>query len=215
MKKIATILLLMITLGMVFSGAVSAQDPTTVDVAVTDDNGAPVDVACNGSDVTLAINVSTEVDLDSPYVNITVDPDTGLNIDADNAVMFFNGIKFTNDPLNPFFYWSDTSQSWIWWIGWLDDMDQNDFAQLFVPATVTDTGLITVNGDLGVWDPQMGEYVIIDPDHSYTFLSVPCHHCHGHPCGETVPMQATGSPLAVAALGLLSIIGGAVYGKLR
>lgn len=216
MRKLTTIFLLMITFSMVFAGAVSAQEPTTVDVAVTDANGNPVDVACNGSDVTLEVNASTEEDLDVPFVNITVDPDTGLNFDADNAVMYFNGVEYANGPNNDFFYWSDYWQSWVWWIGWAceDLMEPNDFAQLYVPATVTDTGLITVNGDLGIWSEQMDDYVIVNSD-SYTFLSVVCTGYHGEPSGETVPMQDTGSPLAMAALGLLSIIGGAAYGKFR
>jgi len=83
---------------------------------------------------------------------------------------------------------------------------------VYVPAMVTDVGPITV--DAGLWTlegPFPEGLVLLDTD-SYTFLSVPCPPPVS---GATVPMQATGSPLAVAALGLLSIIGGAVYGKIR
>ncbi|MCE5214944.1 MAG: hypothetical protein LLF83_09535 [Methanobacterium sp.] len=213
MRKLATIFLLMITFSMVFAGAVFAQEPATVDVAVVDENGNPVDITCNGTDVAVVINASSEVNLYNPFVNVTVDPDTGLEFTPEDAVMFFNGVPYTNENLD-FFYWSDSWQSWVWWIGWVDDMDANDFAQLIVPAKVTAIGPITVNGDFFYESIEMQDYVMIDSD-SYTIFSVPCNHCHGHPCGATVPMQATGSPLAVAALGLLSIIGGAVYGKLR
>ncbi len=49
------------------------------------------------------------------------------------------------------------------------------------------------------------------------------HTTNQHPLNQasypvntsTVPMPATGSPLAIAAIGLLSIIGGTIYGKLR
>lgn len=200
----------MITFGMVFAGAVSAQEPTTVDVAVVDENGDPVDVTCLGSDVVVVIDATTEVDLLDPFVNVTVDPETGLELDPEEAIMLFNGVEYTNENLD-FFYWSDSWQSWVWWIGWVDDMDPNDVASFIVPAKVTALEPITVNGDLCMADPQLEQYVVINTD-SYTFLSVPCRPpCHG----ATVPMQATGSPLAVAALGLLTIIGGAVYGKLK
>jgi hypothetical protein len=217
MRKLTTMFVLIISFSMVFAGAVSAQEPATVDVAVTDENGVPVDIVCNGTNVTLAINVSAnDMYMWNPDVEILVNPDTGLVFDANNAVMYFNGVEYTNDPNDPFFYWSDTLQAWEWWIGWEDSMYTGDEAQLFVPALVTDTGAITVTGDLyNQFDSE--EWTLVDSD-SDNFLSVPCrgcHHCHGGPCGETVPMQATGSPLAVAALGLLSIIGGAVYGKLR
>ncbi len=212
MRKLATVFLLMITFGMVFAGAVSAQEPTTVDVIVVDENGDPVDVTCQGTDVAVIIDVSTEVTLYDPFVNVTVDPETGLEFDPEEAIMFFNGVEYTNENLD-FFYWGESWQSWIWWIGWVDNMDPNDVASFIVPAKVTALGPITVNGDLCAADPQLQEYVVINNDY-YTFLSVPCRP--PHPVnGATVPMQNTGSPLAVAALGLLGIIGGAVYGKLK
>jgi len=39
------------------------------------------------------------------------------------------------------------------------------------------------------------------------------HNPHNN--GKTLSMQNTGVPVALAALGLLSIIGGRLYGKLR
>jgi hypothetical protein len=91
-------------------------------------------------------------------------------------------------------------------------MDGNDNARLIVPALVTDIGIITVDADFFEGYPiQQQEPILLDSD-SYSFLSVPCPTPVS---GATVPMQATGSPLAIAALGLLSIIGGAVYGKLQ
>jgi hypothetical protein len=203
---------ILVSFGLLFAGAVSAQEPATVEVVVTDETGEPVDVTCVGDEVVLEANATSETILPDPAVIITVDPETGLEFDADNVVMLFNGIPYVNDPNDPFFYPSEMFPgSWVWWVGWVDDMDPNDFAQLFVPALVTDIGEITVTGDLYIWPEQMEDPILLDSD-SYTFLSVPCPTPVS---GATVPMQATGSPLALAALGLLSIIGGAVYGKLR
>ena len=210
MRKLATLFVLMITFSMVFAGAVSAQD---VETEVLDENGDPVDIACPGEEVVVTADVATDTYLWNPDVEITVDPETGLEFVPEEAVMIFNGVIYENDPNDPFFYWSDTYQAWEWWIGWVDSMDDNDYAQLFIPAIVTDIGPITVDASLWDQDPQTEEWFFLEED-SYTFLSVPCPP----PCpvnGATVSMQATGSPLAVAALGLLSIIGGAVYGKIR
>lgn len=214
MRKQAAFIVILLTFGLLFAGAVSAQEPATVDVAVTDDTGTPVDVVCKGDNVTLEVNASANDEyVTSPDVEIIVSPDTGLVFDADNAVMFFNGIAYLNDPEDPFFYWSDTYQAWEWWIGWVDDMYPDDEAQLFVPAKVTDTGKITVVGDFYTYDYQTEDWVLMTYG-QYSFYSVPCHHCH--PChGATVPMQATGTPIALAALGLLGIIGGTLYGRLR
>jgi len=218
MRKQATLFLLMITFSMIFAGAVSAQDVETV---VLDGNDDPVEIACPGENVTVAVDVNNtgELDIIDPYVAIYVDPKTGLDIDPSTAIMtyyFDDGTSETypNDPLDPFFEWCDIHQTWEWWIGWaVEDnaMWPDEAATLNVKGTVTDIGPITVTADLIGWDEYTEQDEILDSD-SYTFLSVPCPHpCHG----ATVPMQATGSPLALAALGLLSIIGGAVYGKLQ
>lgn len=213
MRKLATILVLMITFSMVFAGAVSAQDVETV---VLDENGDPVDIACPGEEVTVAADVTTETDLWGPIVEITVDPETGLEIDPTTAVMIYNGVTYTNED-GDWFYWDDYLQSWNWLVAWYQPgytTIPGDEAELFVSALVTDLGPINVDAVLLGIDNETMERIPLDED-NYEFLSVPCRHCHGHGHGETVPMQATGSPLAVAALGLFSIIGGALYGKLR
>jgi hypothetical protein len=208
----------MITLSMVFAGAASAQDVETV---VLDENGDPVEVACPGEEVTIVVAAENDGDVDllEPYVPVYVDPETGLEIDPTTAIMTYfwedgTNDTYDNDPLNPFFYWCDIHATWEWDVVWPvpdDSMWVGESALLTVGALVTDIGPITVTADLEIWPEQSEDPIILDSD-SYTFLSVPCPTPVS---GETVPMKSTGSPLAIAALGLLSIIGGAVYGKLR
>lgn len=208
MRKQAAFLIVMLTFGLVFAGAVSAQD---VEVAVTDESGAPVDVACNGTNVTVEVNASAEdTAITEPWVAITVDPDTGLDVMVDEAVMWFNGAMYANDdPIwGGFFFWYEDGQVWAWDIGWIEDMIPGDEAKLHVPGVVTDLGPITVNADFMEFYPVDGQTPVLLDSDSYTFLSVCCH-------GPCVPMQETGAPLALAAMGLLSIIGGAVYGRIR
>jgi hypothetical protein len=214
MRKLATMFVLMITFSMVFAGAVSAQEPATVDVTVLDENGNPVDVTCPGDVVVTLVNATAnDEDIPDPYVDIAVDPENGIDFDPASAIMYYCGDKYTNDPNDPFFYWNEDLSTWEWWIGWAvddNDMYPGEDAQLFVGGIVKAVGPITVTGDFYAWPEESEDPILLDSD-SYTFLSVPCHHCQG----ATVPMQNTGAPLAALALGMLSIIGGAVYGKLR
>lgn len=219
MRKIITMFVLVIAFSMVFAGAVSAQDVETV---VLDENGDPVDVANPGDEVIVAVATENTGDenISDPTVEVSVDPDSGLVLDPSGAVMTWTYTDgdtdtYTNDPNDPFFYWNDVSGTWEWWVGWaVSDnlMYPNESATLVVPAIVTDLGEITVNADFLGYDVQTEDYVLLDSD-SYTFLSVlpspePVN-------AETVPMQDTGAPLAALTLGMLSIVGGAVYGKLR
>lgn len=218
MRKIATIFLLIVAFGMVFSGVVSAQEVTTT---VIDENGNPATTVCNGDTVIIDVvaNNTGDTNLNWPFVNVTVLKNSSLAVDPATAVMtwFYNdgtSDTYINNASNPFFYWSDAWGSWIWYIGWaVDDnaMYPGEYATLDVAALVKETGAITVNSEL-FNQPPGPRQISLDSD-SYTFLSVPCRHCH--PYGETVPMQNTGAPIAAAIMGLVGIIGGTVYGKLR
>lgn len=206
MRKL-TIIILLISLSLVFAGSVAAAPE--VDVAVVDENGSPVNVTSPGNEVNVTANATTDEYLYDPAVMITLDPETSLEFNEAEAVMIFDGETFTNDPEAPFFFWSEYYQSWIWWIGWVwGDQYPGEVAQLIVPATVNATGEITVNADYFIWDEESNLPILIASD-SYSFLSVQGAN------GETVPMQDTGVPVGLAALGLLSIFGGALYGKLR
>jgi hypothetical protein len=216
MRKLATMFLLIVTLGMVFAGAASAQEVTTT---VLDENGNPVDVTCPGDVVVVDVvaNNTGDTNIDDPWVNLTVLKNSSLAVDPTTAVMTIDWgdgttDTYTNDVYDFFFWWED-GQTWVWDIGAIEDLAgylaPGESAQLDVAALVKETGAITVTSEFYTYYPE-DEPILLDTD-SYTFLSVPCHHCHG----ATVPMQNTGAPLAALALGMLSIIGGAVYGKLR
>lgn len=211
MRKLATLSLLLLSFSLVFVGAVAAAPE--VDVEVDDENGNPVTETSPGDEVNVTTNATTDEYLNDPAVLITVDPESGLTFENDKAVMNFDGDVYQNDPNDPFFYWSDDYQAWIWWIGWLyGDQLAGEEASLSVPAKVSDVGKITVNADYMKWDEQLDEPVLVATD-SFTFLSVEAEPVSVS--GQTVPMQDTGVPVAAAALGLISIIGGAVYGKFR
>lgn len=209
MRNLATVSLFILSFCLIFAGAVTAAPD--VNVSVNDENGNPVTVTNPGDEVNVTANATTDVDLNDPAVLITVDPDSGLTFKEDKAVMNFDGDLYLNDPEDPFFYWSDEYQAWVWWIGWVyGDQLAGELVQLSVPAVVSDVGEITVNADYMKWDEQLDLPVLVATD-SFTFLSV----AEPVTSAQTVPMQNTGTPIAAAALGLFSIVGGMVYGKLR
>ncbi|MEW6011114.1 MAG: hypothetical protein CIT03_10260 [Methanobacterium sp.] len=215
MRKPAAIFLMAILLTLSLAGAVSAQE---VDVFVEDmETGELVDEACVGSEVLVnvwAFNDGNET-LEDPAVLVYVEPEMALLLNPDEAVADFNGNVFINDPFDPFFYWDDDFNSWVFWIGWYDEyMYPDDYAALFIPATVAQTGEITIWTEFFHW-PEESEFPIFLSEAGYTFYGVECPPEPPEPSAATVPMKKTGTPLAVAALGILSLIGGVAYSKLR
>ncbi len=211
MRKPAAIFLMAILLSLSLAGAVSAQEVT---VEVFDENGDLVDQAPIGSEVEVVVTAENEEDiiLEDPAVLVYVDPEMALLFNPDEAVADFNGDIFLNDPEDPFFYWDDFEESWVFWIGWYDYyMYPGEYAMLWVPAIVTQTGEITVYADFYEWPEELEFPILLDSD-SYTFYGI---ESPIEPSAATVPMQKTGTPLAVAALGILSLIGGVAYSKLR
>lgn len=214
MGKIVTMFLIMVSLGLVFAGSVSAEP--SVETVVIDENDVLVTVANPGDEVSVGVYVNADdTGLIQPYVNLVIDPETGLEIDVENARMITDGTNwiYNNDPLwGGFFFWYEPDQAFVWDIHMITgDMDPFEEAALEVPAMVTGTGEITVEADL--FEHQQAGDVWVD-EGSYTFLSVSPGPQPGPVNGATVPMQATGAPLAVAALGLLTLICGAFYSKL-
>ncbi len=214
MRKPAAIFLMAILLSLSLAGAVSAQEVT---VEVFDENGDLVDQAPIGSEVEVVVTAENEEDiiLEDPAVLVYVDPEMALLFNPDEAVADFNGDIFLNDPEDPFFYWDDFEESWVFWIGWYDEyMYPDDYAALFIPATVAQTGEITIWTEFFHW-PEESEFPIFLSEAGYTFYGVECPPEPPEPSAATVPMKKTGTPLAVAALGILSLIGGVAYSKLR
>ena len=216
----------MVTFGMLFAGAVSAQGPATVDVAVINESGDNVTVAHPGDEVAADVVASANDEaVPVPFVQITVDPKTGLQFEPGKAMMRLNGgpvitNDMTNYPNNAFFFFDAVSQSWIWDVSYgmnlispgKINMAPEDVVELIAPGIVGATGDITVDAELfGV--PEDDPVSIAEDN--YTFLSVAPEPKPSSANAATVPMQDTGAPLALAALGLLGIIGGAVYSKLK
>lgn len=203
MRKPITILLLFIlSLGLSLAGAVSAQDPD-VEVAIVEEpreeGGTPVDVVCDGDQITLEVNASAnDAYIENPQIWIYINPVGSLEFDS-----------------GEYFIWFNEMQAWIWWIGGMGDMNPGDDAILRVIGNVSGTGPITVTAEFYSYPELAIDRIFLDSD-SYRFLSVPCRPpCPHPPCSGTIPMQATGTPLALAALALLGIIGGAVYGRIK
>jgi hypothetical protein len=216
MRKIATMFLLLVSIGLLFGGAVSAAEGT-VDVTVVDNTGTDVTTATTGQEVNVDVVATATTAVEYPGVMINIDPATGIEFEVPKATMSTNGgapIVNGNDPKTQFFYWSDTWGAYVWAIGDVTgDMAAGDVQELVAPAIVTATGPITVNAGFYEWPQADPEPTLMTSD-SYTFTAVAAA---GGPkvCGKHVPMQETGTPVALAALGLLSIMGGVLYSRLR
>jgi hypothetical protein len=211
-RKLATLFLLIVSFGLLLAGAVSAED-ASVDVTVIDQNGDPVIVANPGDEVGVVVEASANDETVSlPAVFMEVDPLTGLQFELDEAMMWDGTQWILNDPNDPTKYFFYASQAhpgdWEWNIRLITgDMQPGDELELLVPAIVSETGDISVDANL--WG---GPYLFASD--SYTFLSVEPSDNTASANAATVPMQSTGAPVAVAMLGILSIIGGTIYSRL-
>lgn len=225
MRKLASIFVILISFSLVFAGAVSAQEDDSspsVDVVVTDENGDPVDVASPGDNVTVGVTAKSGLNTANPAVVLYINPKTSLEFDQKNVVMFFGGKEYKNDPLDPYFSFegfdSNNQAVYVWDIGSvIGDFHPGQQAQLLAPAIVKETGMITVTTDFFERSTEIQDPRLLDSD-NYTFQSVENEATNNGKVtvnSETVPMQNTGVPLALAVLSLLSIIGGTIYSKIR
>ena len=220
-KQKLAIFLLVVSMGLIFSGAATAQE---VDVNVTDDNDNLVTEATTGDEVN--VNVAAEntgdEEIDDPYVIISADPETNLEYKSDQATMEFDGNSYTNDPNDPFFYYVD-GYGWIWWIGWAtpgNDLDPDESATFSVPAIVKAAGTILVTADF-YNEEEVGADTLLDSD-SFAFqASDPATETElaaGEPTSvnaETVGMQETGTPLTGILMGILLIAGGTILPRIK
>lgn len=237
MQRVLTLLILIISSSLVFCTAASAQVQSTVDVTVLDQEGVPVDVTHPDSEVEIQVNANSHLtSIQQPFIKLTVNPEDGLILEPENAIMYFYHDNqeygpYTNNPNDPFLFWSDEYQCWIWYIGWYGGaMYMNNYAKLITPAKVTELGIITVATDFygWPWEGYLEDPPILQATNRYTFPSVlsnpdkPEHPTNHHqpsitpgtytPAG-TVPMQNTGTPLTIAILGLISISSAIIFSK--
>lgn len=221
MKKPATLIFLIISVGFLFAGAVTAEN-ATVDLSVTNDMGYPITIAQNGQEVVInTVIVANEGTISNPYVAFNIDPDNGLQLETEQAIMWddaqqkWTSVNISNDnTIHP--------GSWIWQIETStgNDLKTGDIIELLLPAIVKTSGDITVNADLysGIGDPND----IIVNSESYPFMvALGSTESNSTPSDSstintnTIPMQNTGAPLTVAILGILSIVGGTIYSRLK
>ncbi len=218
MRKAISILMVMAILSVVFAGAVGAQN---VEVVVIDEYGELVETACVGEEVEVSVVAENdgETAIGNALVTLTEDPEGALDYSPEDAIAFFNEEGFDNDVNNQFFFFDLDLGAWVFWIGWNGPMNTGDIVALFAPAIVTTTGDITVDAVLWDWagypeDPDDAGPMLLDAD-SYTFTGIICPIDIDDVEAITVPMEVTGTPLAGLILGLLTILGGAIYGKFR
>lgn len=213
MRKGAAIFLAVV-LCLIFAGAVSAQEAPEVDVAVVYENGTNVTVAEVGEEVAVDVKASAnDATINQAWVKITIDPSSGFEFEPEKAMMW-DGTQWVSnaDPIKgDFFFWYSTGQYWAWDISWvMGPLQPGETSELIAPGLVNKTGPITVYGDLyGGYPIEQTEPYFYDSD-NYTFYGVAAASQNG-----TVPMQETGSPVGMALLGILSILGGAAYSKFR
>ncbi len=218
MRKAISILMAMAILSVVFAGAVAAQN---VNVVVLDEYDELVETACVGEKV--GVLVETENDgedrIGNALVTLSDDPEGALEYSPEDAIALFNEEVFENDVDDPFFFFDLDLAAWVFWIGWNGPMNPGDFAGIYAPAIVTTTGDITVDAILWDWagypdNPDPEGPIFLDAD-SYTFTGIICPIDIVDIEAVTVPMEVTGTPLAGLILGILTILGGAIYGKFR
>ncbi len=208
---------------MLFAGTVTAAPIVNVtvleDFDIQTNTGTPVTLTNPSDDVMIDVNISGN-DESTVYAEATiwVDPENGLKLEPEKAMMWDGTQYISNDPSDPFLYNKNNYLFWdiakIW--GW--SFTSKNQTQLLLPATVTATGKINVTC-------LFGNYLSLRGNDNYTFYSINTEPDteNGVTTKEgvlinaitTIPMQTTGVPIAVAMLGLLGVIGGTVYNNLK
>lgn len=218
MKKVlkpATIFLLVVSIALLFGGTASAA--LSVNVNIVHD-GTPIKVTHPGAHDALNVVASTNNEtVHGPQALITTKPDNGFVYDISKATMSVNGKKaiLNSDPVHGnFFMWSDQDESWFWDISKLtgEIMGPNNTVRLLVPVAVNKTGKI--NTDVIFEGNILHDDTNPAPaEDSYTVLSANSDNNSTNTDDNTVPMQETGVPVVLAALGLVSIVGGTIYSR--
>lgn len=213
--KPATVFLLVVSIALLFGGTASAALSVSVNVV---HDGVPIKVTHPGAHDALNVVASTNNEtVIGPQALITTKPSDGFVYDISKATMSVNGKKAisNSDPVHGnFFMWSDQDGSWFWDISknTASSLGPNNIIKLFVPVEVAKTGEITTDvifeGDILHDDTNPAP-----AEDSYTVISTKSDNNGTNPDDDTVPMQETGVPIVLAALGLVSIVGGTIYSR--
>ena len=217
-KKLATIFLLIASIALLFGGSASAA--LSVNVTAVHSDGTPIKVTQPGTHGFIKVLAKTNNEtLKNPQTLISTKPINGLIYNIKDATMSVNGKKAisNSDPkLGNFLIWSDQDETWFWDISKItgSSIGPNNSLKLLIPVKVNSTGKITTDA---IFEGSiMDEDNPVPAEQSYTFLSTtknPDHTVNAATTDNTIPMQKTGVPIALAALGLLSIVGGTIYSR--
>lgn len=224
MLKPTTTFLLVISIGLFFAGAVSAAQ--TVDVGVVDGTGNQVTETSPGDQVVVGILVSAnDATLNNDWVEIP--QSSGLKFQPENTLMRVGYTYVLNDLSNPFFYYDNTMKIWVWdFSKKIPVMQSGASTDLVAPATVT-SSKVNVKVELykdianvadtdsylipqlttaapNTDDDKQEDNDALQEDNDVSLTNT-----------QSVPMQTTGTPIALAVLGLLAMVGGSVYGRIK
>ena len=214
--KLATIFLLITSIALLFGGTASAA--LTVNVTVVNNNGVPITVTHPGTEGGIDIVASTHNEsVKNPQALITTKPSKGLVYNIKNAMMIVNGGKSisNSDPkFGNFLMWSDQDEAWFWAISQVTGpLGPKNTVKLFIPVNVDSTGKITTNA---IFEGGILDNGPTPAENSYTFISTSKsnnNNSGAETSNDTIPMQNTGAPLVIGALGLLSVLGGTLYSR--
>lgn len=212
-KKTATFFLLIASIAILFGGTASAA--LSVNVTV-DHNGQPVKVSHPGNhDVVNVVAKTNNETIKNPQALILTTPAKGLKYNIARATMTVNGGKSisNSDPkLGGFLVWSDQDGRWFWAISQITgSIGPNTTLKLSIPVIVNSTGKITTDA---IFEGGILDDGPVPAENSYTFISTTnSNGSTNSSTDNTIPMQDTGAPLALAALGVLSMVGGTIYSR--
>ena len=216
--KQLTIFLVIVSIAIMFGGTASAA--LSVNVTV-DHNGQPVKVAHPGNhDVLNVVAKTNNESIQNPQTLIKTTPGKGLKYDTSKALMIVNGgkaISNTDPKHGGFFVWSDQDESWFWAISQITGaVGPNTTLKLIVPVTVNSTGKISTDA---IFEGSIMDNGPMPAESAYTFTSTANNggnnNANTNTDDNTIPMKDTGAPLALGALGLVSLIGGTLYSRRR
>lgn len=216
MIKHVTVFLVIAAIAIMFGGTASAA--LSVNVTV-DHNGQPVKVAHPGNhDVVNVVAKTNNESIQNPQALIKTTPSKGLKYDVSKVTMSVNGgkaISNTDPKYGGFFLWSDQDGTWFWAISQITGpVGPNTTLKLIIPVVVNSTGRITTDA---IFEGSIMDNGPEPAENAYTFVSTTNNggnnNANINTDDNTIPMKNTGAPLALGALGIISLIGGTLYSR--